>query len=290
MAHYGTLRDYQLGTDIDDVRGSDLYGSNDEKLGEIKDVIFDHASGTIRYVVVDTGGWLTSRLFIVPSNRVRPRANDEDDFAVDLTKEQVERFPAYNESIVDRQTEFSDYENRYQTQWDSGPVLHRENSTHIVTPEPEELPAATQDTGALNVTPTRIADKFGDPAPNANKTRLRPAGLAAKAEDQRLPGSSVPAEKPIAAAQREMNREATVPDAERRDTIHGLYDNRPQTTNEAMSQQQDRLSNPDDIYTPAAERNRRFDAFEEHLRRNRVDITARCASCGTAHDKDDKAA
>ena len=49
MAHYGTLRDYHF-TDIDettdDIRGAKVYGLNDEKLGKIDDVIFDHQLAT----------------------------------------------------------------------------------------------------------------------------------------------------------------------------------------------------------------------------------------------------
>ena len=58
MPHYGLLRDYRFddrGT-AEDIRGSKIYGRDDEKLGKIHDVIFDHSSGNIRYVVVDTGG------------------------------------------------------------------------------------------------------------------------------------------------------------------------------------------------------------------------------------------
>src|SRR5262249_3369348 len=76
MAHSGTLRDFQFiqsGEDLDDVRGSHLYGLNDEKLGKIGDVIFDHSSGDIRYVVVATGGWLSSKKFIVPTGFARRR-------------------------------------------------------------------------------------------------------------------------------------------------------------------------------------------------------------------------
>src|SRR5205085_750646 len=68
MAHYGLLRDYRfedLNTE-DDIRGSNVYGRNDEKLGKIDDVIFDHATGSIRFVVVDTGGWFTHKKFLVP--------------------------------------------------------------------------------------------------------------------------------------------------------------------------------------------------------------------------------
>jgi uncharacterized protein YrrD len=70
--------------DVDDIRGSKLYGLNDEKLGKIDDVIFDHRTGEIRYVVVDTGGWLSSKKFIVPADRIRTSRKHQDDFMVDL--------------------------------------------------------------------------------------------------------------------------------------------------------------------------------------------------------------
>jgi uncharacterized protein YrrD len=56
MAQHGMLREYRFTEASEDIRGSKLYGGNDEKLGKIDDVIFDHNTGFIRYVVVDTGG------------------------------------------------------------------------------------------------------------------------------------------------------------------------------------------------------------------------------------------
>ena len=48
MTHIGTLRDYRF-TNVDeatdDIRGAKVYGLDDEKLGKIDDVIFDHATG-----------------------------------------------------------------------------------------------------------------------------------------------------------------------------------------------------------------------------------------------------
>ena len=72
MAHYGTLREYRFSdTDAvkDDIRGSSVYGVDDDKLGKIDDVIFDHSNGNIRYAVIDTGGWLHHHKFIVPADR-----------------------------------------------------------------------------------------------------------------------------------------------------------------------------------------------------------------------------
>src|SRR5207245_10055248 len=95
MTPVGTLRDYRFSdTDSakDDIRGSKVYGPNDEKLGKIADVIFDHLNGAIRYVVIDTGRWLHSQKFIVPPDRLQASTQHEDDFQIGLTKEQIGGF------------------------------------------------------------------------------------------------------------------------------------------------------------------------------------------------------
>jgi hypothetical protein len=146
MSHYGTLRDYRFeGKDADDIRGSDLYGRDDEKLGEIVDIIFDHGSGYIRYIVVDTGGWLSSKKFIVPAERLQPSAEHEDDYQVNLSKDQVKSFPAYDEDAVKDRDRWGDYEKRYDALWTTtGDVLHREDAPdRIITPSPSEMPTAT---------------------------------------------------------------------------------------------------------------------------------------------------
>lgn len=135
MAHYGTLKDYHFTTETaDDVRGSSIYGMNDDKLGKIDDVIFDHTTGAIRYVVVDTGGWLKSRKFIVPADRLQPSPEHENDYVVNLTKNQIESFPLYDENAVESQERWGDYENRYQSAWTDSPVQHRVGSEKNVTP------------------------------------------------------------------------------------------------------------------------------------------------------------
>jgi uncharacterized protein YrrD len=69
MSHYGVLGNYRFQEAADDIRGTHLYGLQDQKLGKIEDVIFDHTTGNVRYVVVDTGGWLSTKEFIVPADR-----------------------------------------------------------------------------------------------------------------------------------------------------------------------------------------------------------------------------
>jgi sporulation protein YlmC with PRC-barrel domain len=164
MAHYGTLRDYrfvQTEDDADDIRGSALYGINDEKLGKIDDVVFDHETGEIRYVVVDTGGWLSSKQFIVPADQIRPSTEHDDDFTVSLNKAQIENFPPYNEKDVESQEKWRDYEGRYRSKWETSPVMHRAETDRNITPTTAQVTQGSGASGPRNwespspTTPTR---------------------------------------------------------------------------------------------------------------------------------------
>jgi hypothetical protein len=150
MAHYGLLRDYRfedLNTE-DDIRGSNVYGRNNEKLGKIDDVIFDHATGSIRFVVVDTGGWFTHKKFLVPPHRLHSSADHEDDFTVNLDKSQIETLPRYNEDDVESDEKWKSYEKQYDAAWHSGPVQHRKGSDHDITPTPDEMPEEPNSIGS----------------------------------------------------------------------------------------------------------------------------------------------
>ena len=260
MAHYGMLRDYRFADNVDDIRGATLYGPDNDKLGKIDDVIFDHATGAIQYAVVDTGGWLNSKKFLVPADRIRPDPKNEDDFAINATKQQIESLPKYDEDTMKTDAAWNDYDTRYRQAWESGPLLQKKDSTHTITPEPSELPAGTgSGVDDQAYMPERLAGKFPAASEDPSKLRMRPAGTAARAEDSRLPGTFVAEEKPTLAAEEAEDR--------------------------AVEAQRDHLTNPDDVYLTERERHARWSAFENHLRRNRVDITAACRSCGTENDK-----
>jgi len=67
-----------------------VYGSGDEKIGKIADIVFDSNNREIRYLVIDTGGWLRTRRFLLPPEELRPSVDHENDFSVNLTKAQIE--------------------------------------------------------------------------------------------------------------------------------------------------------------------------------------------------------
>src|SRR5881396_3402717 len=115
---YTTLHDYRFDTkDVDDIRGSHVYGPADEKIGKIDDAVFDSNTGDIRYVVIDTGGWLHSRRFLLPPEELKPSVEHDKDFTINLTKAQIERFPALDEKVLEDNTKFADYEKKYRGSW-----------------------------------------------------------------------------------------------------------------------------------------------------------------------------
>jgi sporulation protein YlmC with PRC-barrel domain len=160
MALYSNLRDYQFGNTAEDIRGANVYSANDEKLGAIDDVIFDVRTGDVRYVVVDSGGWLTTVRFLIPARQLMTREEGDNNFRVNLTKEQVRKLPEYNESDLQSEERWSNYENRYEAAWVEDPVLHREGSTHMITPDPTEERAVSSSIAAgvdpRRATPRRI--------------------------------------------------------------------------------------------------------------------------------------
>ncbi len=180
MAHYGRLGSYQFRNTAEDIRGATLYGVNDDKLGKIDDVIFDHSTGNILYAVVDTGGWLTSKKFIVPAERLRPSSRHDNDFACDLTKPEVESFPPYDESDLQSQDRWANYEGRYRAKWESSPVMHRAETDRNITPTTQQLQgnqSSLRAEGAPQAEPAR--QSFREQPVSAERTstsRIVPAG------------------------------------------------------------------------------------------------------------------
>jgi sporulation protein YlmC with PRC-barrel domain len=153
MAQSGMLRDYRFTEAAEDIRGSQLYGVNDEKLGKIDDVIFDHATGTIRYIVVDTGGWLSTKKFIVPAGSLRSSSEHKDDFTVDLSKQQVENLPPYDELQLESDEQWAEYEDRYRSKWEADPVMHRLGTDRNITPTTAQMPGTLSSARAAGANP-----------------------------------------------------------------------------------------------------------------------------------------
>ena len=183
MALYSNLNEYRFNdTELDDIRGAEVFGADDEKLGKIDDVIFDTTSGELRYVVLDSGGWLSSKKFVIPARQLMIREEADKDFHVSLTKEQIERFPEYKEKSFESDDEFADYEKRYKESYSDGPVMHREGSTHAITPE--TVAGSGGGDGMSHPSPRRIAHdmpRFGATSSNDSADGVSLAGEADQA-------------------------------------------------------------------------------------------------------------
>ena len=76
------------------------------KIGEVSDFYFDDEMWVVRYLVADTGSWLSSREVLIASVALEQPDWEERTFPVDLTKDQVERAPSRDtDKPVSRQFE-----------------------------------------------------------------------------------------------------------------------------------------------------------------------------------------
>ncbi len=87
--------------------------TRDGDIGKAVEFYFDDRHWTIRYLVVDTGGWLHSRKVLISPHALNPAIDDDNVIPVNLTKQQIENSPSIDSDIpVSRQFEV-DYHNFY---------------------------------------------------------------------------------------------------------------------------------------------------------------------------------
>ncbi len=265
MAHYGMLGSFQFADDVDDIRGADVHDRNTVKIGTVKDVIFDHASGNIRYLVVKGA---EDHTFLVSPEQVHPDPANDDNFILDLDKRQVAALPRFDEKILKQDNDWKEHEEQhrkmaaewrkqqektYKERWEEdGGVAHKKGSSHVITPEPGEMPApgpgGAAETAEFDLTPRRIAPVFSDTAPPGGKINLRP-DVVAKEEDTKYPGVA--------------RRVTGEDDPDLRRVEHALDEHAKQ--------------GPDDLSTPT---HPRWRTFELTLQKRRSDIVGQCGVCG----------
>ena len=100
---------------VTDVKGTNVYGLEDEKLGAVNDALVDDDTGELRYLLVDSG-WLSGRRFLVPADQVYTRG-DSDDLYVNLRKADVESLPEFRDDALLSDAAFSMYESNYRRNW-----------------------------------------------------------------------------------------------------------------------------------------------------------------------------
>jgi sporulation protein YlmC with PRC-barrel domain len=87
-----------------------LQNTNDETIGKAKEFYFDDRHWTVRYLIVNTGNWLTGRQVLISPYAIAAVNIDHQNFVVDLTKKQIEGCPSLDtDKPVSRQYETEYY-------------------------------------------------------------------------------------------------------------------------------------------------------------------------------------
>lgn len=102
------------GNYLSGLKGTNVYGPNEEKLGTVQDALVDDRTGDLRYLLVESG-WLSSHRFLVPADQVYAYGNGDDLYA-NLRKQDVEALPEYRDNLLTTGG-FANYETDYRRDW-----------------------------------------------------------------------------------------------------------------------------------------------------------------------------
>ena len=80
------------------------------EIGKVKDLYFDDRYWTIRYLVADTGSWLTGRQVLISPYALGAVNQDDQNIDIELTKKRIEESPSLeSDKPVSRQFEESHF-------------------------------------------------------------------------------------------------------------------------------------------------------------------------------------
>ncbi len=96
--------------------------ARDGRLGTVSDFLFDDSSWSIRWLVVDTGTWLSGRKVLLPVSALGHLDEKQESFSVRLTRQQIEDSPDIDaDQPVSRQSETHVYDYYgWRPYWDRG--------------------------------------------------------------------------------------------------------------------------------------------------------------------------
>lgn len=100
--------DFEIADGQPDIRGWDVKNENDQKIGEVDELIFDVQSLKVRYIVLDLDDNdfdLDDRDVLVPIGIAQLHDKDDDVILPGVTAEQLKSLPEYDEDTLDANTE-----------------------------------------------------------------------------------------------------------------------------------------------------------------------------------------
>ena len=96
--------------------------ASDGTIGNIDDFFFDDTSWLVRWLVVDTGNWLSGRKVLLPTSAIERLDTQKNECSINLTMKQIEESPPVDtDKPVSRQMETNAYDYYgYSPYWNSG--------------------------------------------------------------------------------------------------------------------------------------------------------------------------
>jgi hypothetical protein len=125
----------------------ELYGytlaASDGNIGHVKDFYFDDKTWVVRYVVADTGSWLTGRLVLLSPHAIAMDVHPERTLHVNLLKKQIENSPSIEtHKPVSRQYEIDYYQYYgWPAYWNGGALWGFGGYPVVFPPSREEMEA-----------------------------------------------------------------------------------------------------------------------------------------------------
>jgi sporulation protein YlmC with PRC-barrel domain len=131
-------------------------GASDGDIGHVKDFYFNDQQWAIRYVVADTGSWLSGRLVLISPHAFENLPQDGDCLLVNLTRQQIENSPAIeSHKPVSRQYE-EEYYRGVET-WGAGGFPEAPPPPHLM-PSKQASDLHLQSTQALRGYPIQTSE------------------------------------------------------------------------------------------------------------------------------------
>src|ERR1700730_15690139 len=144
MAHCGGMGNQRIPEDLHDIRGTIVRGPEGQKLGKVNDVIFDHDTMEIRYLVVDSDGSLEVGTFLLPADSVSADRKHNSGLSTSASKQQIENAPEYDKKSLRSKADWDRYEQEFKKYWEENQVMKRWGAAdHFARPQ-EPAPNQTR--------------------------------------------------------------------------------------------------------------------------------------------------
>jgi uncharacterized protein YrrD len=136
-------------------------GATDGDIGKVKDFYFDDVTWTIRYLVVETGNWLSNRKVLISPEALLQVDWANETFPVNLTKEQIKKSPDVDtDQPVSRQHELKLYAHYpWTSYWGGGIWAGGMGTTGMMMPSS----SVPMEEAVKNGEQTSDAEADGDP-------------------------------------------------------------------------------------------------------------------------------